>query len=44
VADAVVALLDDADRRASLSAAALGHAEANDAERAARALLELIRA
>ena len=44
VADAVVALLDDADRRASLSAAALRHVEANDADRAARALLDMIRA
>jgi glycosyltransferase involved in cell wall biosynthesis len=44
VADAVVSLLDDADRRASLSAAALGYTEAKDCELAARTLLELIRA
>jgi glycosyltransferase involved in cell wall biosynthesis len=43
VADAVVSLLDDADRRASLSAAALGYTEAKDCELAARALLDLIR-
>jgi glycosyltransferase involved in cell wall biosynthesis len=43
VADAVVALLDDADRRASLSAAALDYTEARDCELAARALLDLIR-
>jgi glycosyltransferase involved in cell wall biosynthesis len=43
VADAVVSLLGDADRRASLSAAALGYTEAKDCELAARALLDLIR-
>jgi glycosyltransferase involved in cell wall biosynthesis len=43
VADAVVSLLDDPDRRASLSAAALDYTEANDCELAARALLDLIR-
>jgi glycosyltransferase involved in cell wall biosynthesis len=43
VADAVVALLDDADRRASLSAAALAYTEAKDSDLAARALLDLIR-
>jgi hypothetical protein len=43
VADAVVSLLDDADRRASLSAAALSYTEAKDCELAARALLDLIR-
>jgi glycosyltransferase involved in cell wall biosynthesis len=42
VADAVVTLLDDPDRRASLSAAALGYTEAKDCELAARALLDLI--
>jgi hypothetical protein len=43
VADAVVSLLEDAGRRASLSAAALGYTEAKDCELAARALLDLIR-
>ncbi len=42
VASAVIALLDNSDRRAALSAAALAHAEASSAERSARALCELI--
>ena len=43
VAEAIVSLLDDADRRAPLSEAALRYTEAKDCELAARSLLDLIR-
>lgn len=43
VAEAAITLLGDPGRRAALSAAALAHAQANTAERAAEALLSLIK-